>query len=428
VSNAPCPRSRFEALLADLAARFADVPAAATLAEVERALIRLIDFFGYDRGSYAELGAQGGGMNIVASAAAAGIAPTPKGEFGAQLSWWLAELHAGRVVALPDLPRSLPPHAVAEAEFCRRTGLRSHLAIPLRARGRVAAMLSFAGVGAAREWPADMILRLTIVGEILAGAMSRARSEEEAQQLRSRLWHADRVARVSALTAAIAHEINQPLTAILSNAQAGLAYLERGSADPEALREILDEVVRDGRRAAETIHTMRGFLRQGDAGRSRIDLAEALQDVLGLLAAEFTRKTIRVETRLQSGCRVTADKAQIQQVVLNLLLNAAHAMADCPPAERRVSLSVERIGEGRVAVEVRDSGVGIPPEHIESVFEPFWTTRKDGLGLGLQICRSIIEAHGGAIRVERNPDRGVSFRFELPAAVEAAAAVPAMEA
>ena len=416
-------QSVFEALLADLAARFADVPAAATLAEVDRALARLVDFFGYDRCSYAEFGAPGGSLNILASAGAPGIAPTPKGEFGAQFSWWLGKLHAGRPVALPDLPRGLPSHAIAEARFCRRAGLRSHLAIPLRARGRVAAVLSFAGVRAKRHWPADAITRLTIIGEILAGAMARARSEEEAHELRSRLWHADRVARIGALTAAIAHEINQPLTAILSNAQAGLAHLVRGEACPEEMRDILEAVVRDDKRAAETIRTMRAFLRDHQSERSCIDLAAALREVLGLLAAELQRQGIRVEARLEPRCWVMADKIQIEQVALNLLLNAAGAMEASPRAQRRLRLSAARIGGGKVAVEVRDAGIGIAAQDIQAVFEPFWTTRKDGLGLGLAICRSIVEAHDGTIGVTPNAGRGVTFRFELPA--EAAAQVPA---
>jgi FixJ family two-component response regulator len=137
--------------------------------------------------------------------------------------------------------------------------------------------------------------------------------------------------------------------------------------------------------------------------------------VLGLLALELTRMGIRVETRLQSGCRVRANRTQIEQVVMNLLLNAAQAVAACPPAERLVTLSAARAGADRVAVEVCDTGPGIAPEHLQSVFEPFWTTRKEGLGLGLPICRSIVEAHGGAIRVERNAERGVTFHFELPA-------------
>jgi FixJ family two-component response regulator/signal transduction histidine kinase len=409
----------FERLLAELASRFADVPPGALTDEIRRALHRLIDFFGCDRCTYSQFAADGT-LNIVASVGVPGIGPLRPGAFGEGKAWFLGELRVGRMVVLPALPKGLPPHAKAEAEFVKASGLRSHLSIPVRMRGRTTGVLSFAGFRKAREWPRDLIVRLTIIAEVFASVMARALSEEEAHRLRSRLWHADRVARISALTAAIAHQLNQPLTAILSNAQAGLANLERGDAPAQEIRAILEAVVRDDKRAAETIRTMRAFLRQEEKGHEPIDLASALHEVLGLLAAELGRKGVRVETQLEPGCWVKADKTQIEQVALNLLLNAAQAMEGCAPEERVIGLRAARTGDGRVVVEVRDSGAGIKAEDLQAVFEPFWTARKEGLGLGLAICRSIVEAHGGEIRVEPNPGRGVTFRFELPAEVGAA--------
>jgi FixJ family two-component response regulator/signal transduction histidine kinase len=287
----------------------------------------------------------------------------------------------------------------------------------LRVGGRVVNALSFGGLRRARAWPEEVITRLTIIGEVFASATARTQSEDEAQQLRSRLWHADRVARTSALTAAIAHELNQPLTAILSNAQAGLRYLERGAIGPDEMRAILEAVVRDEKRAADTIRAMRSLLRQEETGRARIDLAAALDEVLQLLGPELRRQGVALETALEPGSWVTADKVQVEQVVLNLVLNAAAAMQTRPREERRLRVSACGTGDGRIAVAVRDAGVGIAAEHRETVFEPFWTTRREGLGLGLAVCRSIVQSHGGTIAVEPNPDRGVTFRFELPAAV-----------
>jgi len=411
-------RLAFERMLVDIASRFADVAPDAMVGEVEKALKRLVAFFGYDRCSYGEFGLDGG-LNVLCSASGPGVKPHALGPFGEEKAWFLAELRAGRPIMLPALPEGLPPHASAEAAYIRRAGLRSHLSLPLHARGRTIGVLSFAGFRKARAWPADVVTRLTIFADLCASALERARAAEEARQLRTRFWHADRVARVSALTAALAHEINQPLTAILSNAQAGLANLGRGELRPEAMREILEAVVRDDNRAASTIRTMRAFLRRDDSGRERLDLAVALREVVALLSSELARHSIRVETDLATECWVMADRIQIEQVVLNLVLNAAAAMKPCPPHERVLRVSAARTAKGTVAVEVRDSGVGIAAGHLGRVFEPLWTTRKDGLGLGLAICRSIVEAHEGEIRVEPNPDRGVTFRFEL--SVEASA-------
>jgi FixJ family two-component response regulator/signal transduction histidine kinase len=405
-------RLAFERLLADLSARFADVSNGGIIAEIDAALGRLVDFFGYDRCTYSEFVADGT-LNVLCSAAVGGLEPLPRGAFGAGLRWFLGELRAGRIVAMTAVPDQLPPEAAAEAEHCRRIGLRSHLSIPLRVAGRVVGILSFAGMRSARDWPEEVVTRLTIIGEVFASAMARARSEEETQQLRNRLWHADRVTRVGALTAAIAHEINQPLAAILSNAQAGLRYLDGKGVSPEVVRAILEAVVRDDKRAAETIRTIRALVRYDETGRTRIDLAATVREVLPLLASELGRQGIRVETQFGTGCWVVADKAQIEQVALNLILNAAAAMQACPPDDRRMRLSVSRSDDGRLTAAVCDSGRGIAAEHIDAVFEPFWTARSDGLGLGLAICRSIVHAHGGAIWAEPNPDRGVTFRFEL---------------
>ncbi len=406
-------RLAFEGLVADLSVRFANVSHDGIVAEIQAALARLVETLGYDRCTYTEL-APDGVLHVVCSAAVGGIEPLPRGPFGVN-PWLVGEIRAGRVVALADLPHGLPLEAAPYADRARRIGLRSHLSIPLRVGGRVVGALSFGGLRGARTWPDEVITRLTIIGEVFASAVARARFEEEAQQLRGRLWRADRVARTAALTAAIAHELNQPLAAILSNAQAGLLYLERGAIGHEEMRTILEAVVRDDKRAADTIRTMRALLRHDETGRARIDVAAALREVLQLLAAELRRQGVRVETELGANCWTMADKVQIEQVALNLILNAAAAMQACPREQRCIRVSAARTDDGRVVVAVRDAGVGIAAEHLGAVFEPFWTTRREGLGLGLAVCRSILQAHRGAISVEPNPDRGVTFRFQLPA-------------
>jgi FixJ family two-component response regulator/signal transduction histidine kinase len=421
-------RLAFERLLADLSARFANVARDGVFAELEAALARLVESLGYDRCTFTEFAADGE-LHVVCSAATGGIEPLPRGPFLGR-PWLVGEIRAGRIIALADMPNGLPPEAVAEAANTRRMGLRSHLSIPLRAGGRVIGALSFGGLRGALEWPEEVITRLTIIGEVFASAVARARSEDEAQQLRGRLWHADRVARTTALTAAIAHELNQPLAAILSNAQAGLRYLEREPVDAGKMREILAAVVRDDKRAADTIRSMRALLRHEEAGRTRVDVAASLRDVLQLLAAELRRQGVRVESELEGDCWVMAAKVQIEQVALNLILNAAAAMQPFPRDERRLRISVFRAADGRVTLAVSDAGVGIVAEHRDAVFEPFWTTRREGLGFGLAICRAIVQAHDGRIAVEPNPDRGVTFRVELRAAAgePAEAAAPAPEA
>ncbi|MDL9997518.1 response regulator [Variovorax sp. J22P240] len=408
-------RLAFERLLADLTERIADIASNDFLARTEGALRRLVAFLGCDRCTFSEF-VGGDYLNVLCSVGPDDFEALPRGRFRFPLPWFLDELRGGRIVAMSNLPDDLPPDAVEEALHCRRTGLRSHLSIPLRIGGRVTSVLSVAAVRQARTWTPEVVSRLKIVGEVLATALALARSEEEARQLRRRVWHADRVQRVSALTAAIAHELNQPLAAILSNAQAGLKYLERDGATPGAIKDILEAVVRDDKRAAETIRTMRALIRQDETQRERVDLASALGEAKSLVESEFAGHGVRIDTRLDKGCWVVADKVQIEQVGLNLLFNAAAAVQDGLPAQRLIRMQVSKSGESRVTVSVRDAGKGIAPKDLESIFEPFWSTRQEGLGLGLAICRSIVEAHGGRIWAESNAEGGATFNVELPAA------------
>lgn len=414
----------FERLLASLSERLGDIAEPDFLARTERALGGLLLFLDCDRCTFSEFVA-GDYLSVLCSVGSPGFGPVPRGRFQDPFRWFIQALRSGRIVAMSNLPDDLPPEAVEEAEHCRRTGLRSHLSIPVRVGGRVTSVLSLAAVREARGWPPEMVDRLRIVGDLLGRSVALARSEEEARQLRHRVWHADRVQRVSALTAAIAHEVNQPLAAILSNAQAGLQYFARGDATPEAITDILESVVREGKRAAETIRTMRALIRRDETRRERIDLAAALGEAKRLLESEFAGNGLRIETSFDAACWVLADKVQMEQVGLNLLLNAAAAVQDDPQAPRLVRLQVSRCDEGKVRMSVRDAGKGIAPQDLASIFEPFWTTGQEGLGLGLAICRSIVEAHGGRIWAESNPEGGTTFSVELPAAaVDRAASQP----
>lgn len=241
--------------------------------------------------------------------------------------------------------------------------------------------------------------------------------ERELQRLRGQLWHSDRISHVGVLTASIAHELNQPLAAVLLNAQAGLRFLAAGAADLEELRDILQDVVRDTKRAGAVMSGLRTMVRRQELERSRIDVGEALGEVIELLHSEFLTQQVEVEAQFDTHCAVQADKTQIQQVTLNLVMNAIDAMRAQPATQRRrLHISLSRSGEGAVRVSVRDSGCGMPREKLSTVFDAFWTTKPQGMGLGLAVCRSIVEAHGGTIWAEANRDRGVTFIFELPVA------------
>ena len=239
-------------------------------------------------------------------------------------------------------------------------------------------------------------------------------AEEESRRLRVELRHADRAAHLGALTASLSHELDQPLTGILANAQAGLRLLAQGSADTEELRDIFEAIARDDRRAASVIRNLRLLLRREESVRDLVDMAVAIREVLTLFAGEFRAKSVHVEAELDRGCSTIGVKTQIQQVLVNLISNAVHALEYRGATERRLNLTLRAVEPSQLEVSVRDNGTGISSDRLQRIFEPFFSTKSDGLGMGLAITRSIVEAHGGEIAVH-SVAGDTTFRVRLPA-------------
>jgi two-component system sensor kinase FixL len=249
---------------------------------------------------------------------------------------------------------------------------------------------------------------------IVRDVTERKRTELEAMQQRAELTHMARVSTMGELAASLAHELSQPLTAILSNAQAAQRFLA-GDPDLDHVREILSDIVRDNRRAGEVLRRMRALVRKQERQRESLDLASVIGDVVMLVRSDAILRDVRVSVDFVADLpRVRGDRIQLQQVTLNLLMNAFEAMKDCPAGHREVALRGDVDQAGSVRVAVRDRGIGVSADKPERLFEPFYTTKPDGLGMGLAICRSIVEAHGGSLWWEHNPERGATFFFTLP--------------
>jgi len=240
------------------------------------------------------------------------------------------------------------------------------------------------------------------------------KAEAEAFAVRKELWRTDRLLRMGELTASLAHELNQPLTSILSNARAGLRFIDSGTIDIDELKDILNDIAHDDKRAGEIIRSLRSMVKHEEGERNTVSLNDVLREAVTLFHSESVIRNIIVETRLlETLPMVNIDMVQIEQVLLNLMINAMESMPD-DVRDRRITLRSE-MGENRkVRVAVSDHGTGIPAEELNSVFEAFFTTKQSGLGMGLSLSRSIIEAHGGSIWAENNPDKGATFFIELP--------------
>jgi signal transduction histidine kinase len=218
------------------------------------------------------------------------------------------------------------------------------------------------------------------------------------------------------LASALAHEINQPLGAILRNAEAAELFLQREKPDLDELRAIVSDIRKDDQRAGGVIDRMRSLLQRRSLESSPLDVRELLEETVAIARPDARARSVRLSLELPARLpAVRGDRVHLQQVLLNLILNAMDAMAAGDNGERSVVVRATELQDGEVEVQVRDFGTGVPADKIGRVFEPFFTTKPTGMGMGLAISRTIIEAHGGTIRVENNPNnRGATFIFTLP--------------
>lgn len=243
----------------------------------------------------------------------------------------------------------------------------------------------------------------------------RKLAEFEAAQLRSQLAHAGRVTILGELAATLAHELNQPLGAMVSNAEAAQVFMDREPSALERLRPILDDIVRDGQRAGAIIHRVRRLLQKQPLETGPVDLGRLAEEMAGLARPLALSRQIALRVDVAEGLPAAhADVVHVQQVLLNLLQNAIDAVSGQPVDTRHILVRAARRGPD-VELSVTDSGPGIPPERLPHLFEPFFTTKADGLGMGLPICRTIVRSHGGDIHVENNASGGATVGFTLPA-------------
>ena len=239
--------------------------------------------------------------------------------------------------------------------------------------------------------------------------------EDDARRHREQINLLSRVSLLGEMTASLAHELNQPLSAIISNANAGMRYIERGKDDPARLRDILGDVESDANRAYDIIRNVRNTIKKGDPARRQIDLNELVTNVAHVVRPDAVGYSCEVETSLAKDLPpIEGDPVQIQQVLVNLVSNALDAMQQTPTGRRKVEISTAGKGDSEVRLSVRDHGSGIRTEVHDRLFDQFFTTKDHGLGMGLAIVRSIVEAHGGKIHAENVADGGACFYFTLP--------------
>jgi len=375
-----------------------------------------------DRGNLDEYAEEAPSIRV--SCASPGIVELPSILAAEQFPWTAETLRQGGVVRF-SRTAELPEQASTDRASYDRLGTRSHLSIPLRAGGPMLGVLSFDSVRRDRDWPDDLVDRLHLLSEAFASALERKRMELalaqrlcEAGRLRQELTHIGRVSAMGELSASLAHELNQPLSAILNNAEVAQRFLEAAVPDIAAMREILKDIVADDQRAAGVIRRLRALLRKGELEHVALDLNGVVDEVAQLVRNDVVIRNVPMSLDLATGLpRVRGDRVQLQQVVLNLVLNGLEAMREVNGRDPALVIRTSAAG-ATVTVAIEDSGTGIDMHDVERIFQPLYTTKTEGLGMGLAIARTIIDAHGGQLRASNNVAGGATIAFTLPVDVD----------
>jgi signal transduction histidine kinase len=401
----------------ELSAAIARAPADAVDREIESWLGRICRALDLDRSGIYERGTQDQPVRTTHTWLRPNFPPFPRHYDPEKIvqatTRWVMAGNQLVVSRLTDIPAELGD----ARRFIERYGPKATVVIPMWAGGRVIGAVSFGKFRSAREWSPEVLDRLTLAVRLFGSAIERKQSEIALRAVRSELRVATRRNLMSELVASLSHEINQPLGAILSNLAGVARLLSQGNPQPAMALEAVNSAIEDTKRTAEIVRRIRFMFKRHVEHRTAVAIGALVGEVVKLTAGEAALRKISVQTEISPSVRrVIGDSIQLHQCVLNLLMNAFDAIAEAKSERRGVIIKVAPEKIGWVGVSVRDSGAGIDPAIASRLFEPFVTTKSEGMGLGLLVTRSIVEGHGGRIWSTPNPDRGTTFTFTLPVA------------
>jgi signal transduction histidine kinase len=409
---------RFERFIEELSASFVLSSVDEIGGEIDRWIREIVLGLNLDRGALDQIDPKSGKLVVRHSWSRDQLFKLPIGmEFAQPAPWFNGVMMSGRTLAFSKVSELPPEFFDSDWKTFSRYVPKSNVTVPLRVGGEVVGAVGFATMRKERTWSPRLIHRLELVGQIFGNALERRRAAEEITLLRHELSHVSRSVVMGELTASLTHQLNQPIGAILMNAEEIQRMLESAEPDLENLRAAVADIIEDDLRATETIKGLRNFFRKSEVNKTPLDLRDVVAEVMRMVRSDALLRKVGLSFEPPlARMRVAGDRVQLQQVILNLVLNAFDALSEKEDL-REVSISM-RVDKGEVRMAICDSGNGIDPIAIAQIFEPFFTTKPKGMGMGLAIARSIIKAHGGVISARRNQDRGSTFEIVLPALPE----------
>lgn len=413
----PRESTRFEALVAELSEAMALAPSHAVDLAVETWLVKICGTLGLDRGAIYERDAPGTPVRVSHTWVGANVPPFPRNYnpetlFKKHTDWVMA----GNQYFFSHLSE-IPDEWGGVKRFVQRYGPTASATLPMYAGGRIIGAASFGKIGSPRAWSPELIERLALAVRLVGSAIERKQSEASLQQARAELRLAARRSMMGELVGSLAHELNQPLGAILSTLGGLARLLSKGNPEPAMALTAVSDAIEDTKRAGEIVRRVRAMFKGDETRKSAIGIGVLVAEVVKLIESEAAVRGIAVRTEVStSEPRIFGDRVQLQQCVLNLLMNAFEAIAEAKSDRREVAIKVAPEKTGWVSLSVSDTGAGVDPSVAHRLFEPFVTTKSKGMGLGLLVTRSIVETHGGKIWATPNPDRGATFTFTLPLA------------
>jgi len=407
---------RFERLEADLARALVRVSVDEIDAEINRWLKRIMTSLGLDRSTIAEIIPVTGLARfthgwareldrIIGSAI----------DVNAVLPWTKQKMLAGETVVMSS-PDKLPKEAAVDRDSFHRYGTKSNVMVPIKVGETVVGAMSFASLYQERSWSPDIVRHFQAVAQIFGFGLERKRAVAETLRLRNELSYVSRVTTMAELAASIAHELNQPLGAILNNAEVIQAILASARPDLEEVKASIADIIHDNNRAREIIHRVWALFQRDKVTKSKIDVAAMIGEIGRMVRSDALMRNISLFLNVKQPIpSIFAEQVQMQQAIMNLILNAFDAVAGIDDGPREVRLEALAWSESDgVQILVRDSGKGIAPDTIPKIFDAFFTTKPNGMGMGLAIAKSIIEAHGGRLSVSLNSERSTTFEITLP--------------